>query len=267
MNDYISISRINCWLQCPMKYRLQYIEQVPWAFKPAALALGVAVHAAIEVYYRGVQKNEPELLPHLVDVYNDSWKADTEGQELDIDSPEQVRIQGEKLLDTFVNNVHPSMIIAVEQEFRVPLVDPSTGEILDTDFLGRIDLIEADDSGTPVIVDHKTLARRPAEGEYDNNIQLMGYAYAARISEIADPDDDLLLRIDALLKTKTPGFDQRFVVQTPHDAAKFFLIASEVLRGIQTGVFPPHPGWWCKGCPVGYNCTLMNAEYMDRGAS
>ena len=42
--DHLSYSQINTYLTCPLRYRLQYVEQIPAAFVPAALAFGSGIH-------------------------------------------------------------------------------------------------------------------------------------------------------------------------------------------------------------------------------
>ena len=48
---YLSASRLNCWLGCPLKFRFQYIDGLRPPTTPS-LFLGKAVHGALEAYYR-----------------------------------------------------------------------------------------------------------------------------------------------------------------------------------------------------------------------
>ena len=48
---YMSPSRLNCWLACPLKFRLVYLDGLRSPTTPA-LFLGKVVHAALEAYYR-----------------------------------------------------------------------------------------------------------------------------------------------------------------------------------------------------------------------
>lgn len=254
--QYLSASRLQTWLQCPQKFKLHYIDKVPWEFKPVALVFGTAFHAALEHYYLGLKDGNIHPVVELIDVFNKHWKKDTENVNLDTDDPESVASQAEPLLETFHQDVVPGNIIDVEWDFRVPIINDTTGEILDVDLVGRVDLIEADNTGVPVIVDHKTLSRRPTEKDYDHNIQLMAYSYATRSEKIIPEGDDLLLRIDALIKTKAPSFHQIHIVHTLEATSRFFELAKGVLAGIEADVYPPNPGWYCQGCPVQKFCCL-----------
>jgi hypothetical protein len=48
----LSASKIATYLQCPRKYRFRYVARVRAPWKPSALALGSAVHAALETFHR-----------------------------------------------------------------------------------------------------------------------------------------------------------------------------------------------------------------------
>ena len=52
--DYVSASRLNLWLKCPLAFRLKYIDGVRFPTPPAVF-LGKRVHAALEWHYRNRQ--------------------------------------------------------------------------------------------------------------------------------------------------------------------------------------------------------------------
>ena len=49
--DYISPSRLNCWLACPLKFKARYVDHTKTPTM-SSLVLGKAVHHAFEVVYR-----------------------------------------------------------------------------------------------------------------------------------------------------------------------------------------------------------------------
>ena len=49
--DYVSASRLNLWLKCPLAFRLKYIDGIQFPTPPAVF-LGKQVHAALERHYR-----------------------------------------------------------------------------------------------------------------------------------------------------------------------------------------------------------------------
>src|SRR5258705_13197594 len=53
----ISVSQVNAYLGCPLKYRFQYVDKIPRPWRVAAMAFGSSVHAAVEGFHK-------ERLPH-----------------------------------------------------------------------------------------------------------------------------------------------------------------------------------------------------------
>ncbi len=51
---YVSASRLNCWLRCPLAFRFRYQDRLKTPATPS-LFLGKAVHSALELYYRHLQ--------------------------------------------------------------------------------------------------------------------------------------------------------------------------------------------------------------------
>ncbi len=258
--DHLSASQIKTWLQCPQKYKLQYIDRIPWEVYPSAMLLGSAIHTALECFYREWQEGRLIQLGDLHEVFVEDWRQETDGRVLDIQDHDEIIHQGCELLTVFYDSIHPGNVVAVEDEFRIPLVDPDTGLILPVDLVGRFDLLEADDQGRISIVDHKVLSKRPADTDMVNNIQLWAYAYAARLRGDIPADENALLRIDALVKTKTVDFDQRFSIRTPESDSQFFQVAAGILHAIQAEVYPPNPGWQCQTCPVNRACVLNDVS-------
>jgi hypothetical protein len=75
-------------------------------------------------------------------------------------------------------------VVAVEQPFAVPLIDQETGEVLDRDLVGTLDLLERDANGL-VVVDLKTSARKYTgfagrDGAAAVGLQLRGRAQLVR---------------------------------------------------------------------------------------
>ena len=49
--EAISVSQINLYRTCSLKYRFQYIDQLPRLVRAAGLVFGSAVHKALEWFY------------------------------------------------------------------------------------------------------------------------------------------------------------------------------------------------------------------------
>ena len=84
--------------------------------------------------------------------------------------------------------------------------------------VGIIDLIEEDDGGNIIISDLKTTGRAYSSQEIDQNFQLTVYHMAVRSNGFHDRD--IILRLDLLIKTQKPRFEQVYSVRTEVDEAR-----------------------------------------------
>jgi putative RecB family exonuclease len=169
---------------------------------------------------------------------------------------EAVRNTGKSLLSVFARDVQPAEVVGIEEKFRIPLVDLDTGEII-IDLVGVFDLIELDTEGTPVVVDHKTASKRFSDADLEGNLQLTAYGLASR--DLHKIDGPVLLRIDAMIKNRTPVFDQKFSIRTIETDRKFIKLAVDVLDAMDSGAFFPNTGWQCGSCQVKSSCYMEAA--------
>jgi RecB family exonuclease len=146
-------------------------------------------------------------------------------------------------------------VLAVEAPFRLPLIDPETGELLDRDLVGTLERLEKDADGRVVVVDLKTAARKYSDLQVELSLQLSVYSYATEMNGLAD-QEDLRLRFDVLTKTKTPELYRYWTTRDRGAMRRLFRLAAEVLQGIEAGVFAPCPGWQCKDCPYRGRCWV-----------
>ncbi len=67
--DYISYSALSTYRMCPLRYRFKYVVGLPEATVSASLALGAAIHSAVEFHFRQLlEGNEPPSLDELMAV-------------------------------------------------------------------------------------------------------------------------------------------------------------------------------------------------------
>src|SRR5262245_51504382 len=68
--DYVSPTRLNTWLACPLKFKLKYIDGIPTPTSPAAF-VGKVVHRGLESFYRhrqlGLRLTPAEVTNRLVE--------------------------------------------------------------------------------------------------------------------------------------------------------------------------------------------------------
>jgi putative RecB family exonuclease len=257
---HISHSQLDTFLNCPQRYRYQYVVGTPWEHLPASLAFGRAIHAAVAHYYRHVKHfEEPLPLAVLKGCFHGEFQeALAQGLEVlyeDGESETFLREKGEALLEVFHAKARPQTVEAVERPFLVDLVDPATGEVLDVKLAVVFDLIESDASGNLTIADLKTAKRRYAENQVENHLQATLYAYALRRLGYSTDGRNTLIRFDVLLKTKQPDLESYYAVKAEEDEPWTLAQVRRVLRAIEEGAYFPIRSWRCPDCPFRRRCA------------
>ncbi|SYZ71955.1 conserved hypothetical protein [Candidatus Zixiibacteriota bacterium] len=246
--DNISVSQINLYLMCPLKYRYQYVDRLPKPFKPAELALGSGVHAAIEWWHKGRKNGRFPPWEEVVRIF----EADIQAQAIDEirfkngDGPEILLAKGKELLAVYLKEYAGGLPEAMELPFRVPLTELETGETLDLPLDGYFDLIESGDT----VVELKTAARNYDQTAILQHLQLTAYAYAFLILYKRRAN----LRLDVLIKSKNVKMQSFEVIREKRDLVRFFHIAKGVIRSIKGGNFYPNMGWQCPTCEYFETC-------------
>lgn len=76
--DYISASRLNLWLKCPLAFKLRYVDGIRTPTTPN-LFLGRRVHDALEVHYRhcqvGVRLATHDVAERLLNTWDEAAVA------------------------------------------------------------------------------------------------------------------------------------------------------------------------------------------------
>jgi hypothetical protein len=77
--SYVSASRLNLWLKCPLAFRLKYVDGVALPMSPAQF-IGRRVHEGLEVFYRhrqiGVTLQPHEVIERMQTVWPAAIEAD-----------------------------------------------------------------------------------------------------------------------------------------------------------------------------------------------
>ena len=255
---HVSYSQVRTYLLCPAKLQHSHILGTEPSHRPVALVLGGSVHHALAAYYGHVHRmGEKTPLEGLCAVFRDRFDAELD-KEVPIRFDDRadsgaVIDQGIALLTVFHEKAGTPEVLAVEQPFSVDLVDPATGEVMDLCLVGAFDLVVREDGG-PVIVEHKTAARKYTRDQLAWDLQPSVYAYAAREMGMGPVG----LRYQILVKTRTPAVEISSVERTDAHITEMLETVTAVLRGIEAGVFYRNRGWQCSDCPFAYRC---NAGY------
>lgn len=247
--SYISPSRLNLWLKCPLAFRLRYLDGVTTPTS-AAQFVGRRVHAALEWYYRHRQLGVLLAAEHVVSQVTDRWEqAVTDEQIAFANSAEEseCRQQTMRLVSAYMAQLSPTepRPLAVETTLESPLVDPATGERLGIPLLGVIDLV-LDDAAGPAIVDFKTASRGGELAEILHEVQLTSYAYLFR--QVAGCDESRL-EIRSLVKTKVPKIKSHaYGPRNDKHFGRLFAVIRAYLDDLDGERFIYRPNMTCSSC-------------------
>jgi putative RecB family exonuclease len=169
-NQHLSYSRLTRFEQCPLSYRLHYIEKKQ-AEPGLALRFGKTIHAVLERLMKEVLDDErsgPLSEERAIELYREAWSAE---QLTGMD----VFAEGLRILRDFIRDqgvVDHRDVLAIEKEFRLP-VGPFT-------VLGFIDRVDWVDDETVEVIDYKTNHQLFTRDEVDTSLQLSLYHVAAQ---------------------------------------------------------------------------------------
>lgn len=247
--DHLSSSQLTLYLQCSLKYKFQYLDGLPRPFKASGLAFGSALHSALAWFHKELAAGKTVTLERLCQIFDADWYCQQiDGNLLfsDRDEPERLPVLGREMLSLYYQKP-PQGTLRPEVPFAVPLVDPATGEGLDLNLEGFIDLIEDDD----VIVEFKTSAATMTQTDVDRHLQLSAYSYAFERLHGRPPRE---LRIVDFVKNRKPKIVTLPTTRDRTDHEWFYQLARQVVRAIQRDVFFPRVGFWCRDCEFARQC-------------
>ena len=249
---HLSASSIGTYINCSLKYKLIKIDKLAPDFVSDSLVYGSAIHVMLEIFHRARMHNEIIPLSKWLEMFEVHW------YETLVSTPEikysngayagSLLDEGKSLLTIYYDRFpREYKVIAVEKGFNISI------EGLPRVIIGAIDLVEEDESGTIIITDHKTSGRAFSNDEVNRNMQLTLYQMAMKEQY---PDRDFMLKLDALIKTKTPKFEQFYTFRDELAEQRLKRKILAVWNGIEKEVFIPNEeSWFCKGCEYKSHCN------------
>jgi putative RecB family exonuclease len=247
--EHLSKSQITLYLDCSLKYKYQYIDNLPKPFKPAGLAFGGSIHAVLEWLHKERLKGKPVTLEKLSKILEADWysqKVDTRIEYKNGESWEMLLLKGKEILNLYFQEPIKK-VIAAEYPFEVPLINQETGERLDIPIQGVIDVLEEGDT----IGEFKTAAKAIDIQSLINNLQLTIYAYAYQMLFKKEAKS---LKIINFIKNKNPKIETLETTRGQKDFSRLFYLAREVLTGIRSNIFFPRYSFYCNDCEYAVNC-------------
>ncbi len=247
--EHLSKSQISLYMDCSLKYKFQYIDNLPKPFKPAGLAFGTSIHSALEWLHKEMLKGRSVSLENVSKILEADWygqKADAEIEFKNGESWEMLLLKGKEILNLYLSEP-VKKIVAAEYPFEVPVVHPETGEKLDVPIQGIMDVIEEGDS----IGEFKTAAKTMDQQTLLNNLQLTVYAYAY---QRMFKKEAKRLKVINFIKNKNPKMEVLETNRGQKDFTRLFYLAREVLTGIRSNIFFPRFSFYCADCEYANYC-------------
>ncbi len=247
--DYVSASRLNLWLKCPLAFRLKYVDGVRTP-PSSSQFVGKTVHRGLEIYYRHRQQNVRLPAAEIAEMLVAQWEeaVAAEGVKFSTASDEvAARQQSLDLVRTYLQqlpNDEPRPL-AIESVLEAPLLDPVSGQSLGIPLVGVIDLVLPGADGA-IITDFKTTARGGELLEISHELQLSAYSYLHRQTS---PLPEEALEIRSLIKTKTPRIEHhRYGPRSHSHYLRLFSVIRAYLDALDAGTYFIRPSHLCAAC-------------------
>jgi putative RecB family exonuclease len=238
----LSYSQISTYQQCPLKYKLQYIDGLKPKERPY-FSFGTTIHSAVEYFYK-VKVPVPPSLENLLSYYESNWLS--EGYESK-EEEEKQRAYGREIITTFWNTHAPNFRLPVATEFHFYT------DIEGIKLQGYIDRVDKLDSGGLSIIDYKTSREFFTREHLRQDLQLTLYQLAAEQTWFL-PVEKLTLYH---LRSNTPcTCEARDKIQL--DAAREIVLT--VAENITKGIFTPAENNFCP-CDFPEYCPYQKHQF------
>ena len=249
LHKTVSASRLNCWLQCRLKFYFRYVQKLTKP-KTAALHYGSVVHLVLQQWNLARWRKQPFELAKLKQVFETGW-LDQSQINWDGEEVEQKTSAWNALEKYFTET--PIKANELPEAVEVPVEADLSGHGLPV-LIGVLDLVRAGGC----IVDFKTAAKTPDSDMalHQNGVQLDCYSVLYRESTGKRESGR---ELHHLVKTKVPK-----VIITPaepmleYQRTRLFRLMEDYVDGLDRGDFIPAPGFGCMGCEFVRECRKFD---------
>jgi len=256
-----SYSSIECFRNCPLKYKYQNIDKIK-APKNIDALFGSSIHASLKfMFQRGPLY---PTLDQIIDFFRTVWeqkKLPMDAEALDSSAETVYYKEGISLLEKFYKNNPPwnYNVVDMESRFEFEIDDPKTGEkhILS----GIMDRIDKNIDGGFEIIDYKTKRKMPGQKEIDSDLQMSIYQLGL-MKKWPHIDASNIKLSFYFLKHGEKISTHRTMEQTEETRNFILDTIRDINEKIKAGNnFPPTPSPLCDWCEYRQMCPMWKHLY------
>ena len=241
----VSASRLNCWLQCRLRFYFRYVLKITKP-KTAALHYGSVVHLVLQQWNMARWRKQPFEIGKLRQVFDTGW-ADQGQIDWDGEETEQ-KTSAWNVLERYFTDT-PIKANELPEAVEVPAEADLNKHGLPV-LIGVLDLVRSGGR----IVDFKSTGKTPDSESalHQNGLQLDCYSVLYRE---AAGRREAGRELHYLIKTKVPK-----VVITgtgpmqDSQQTRLFRVMEDYMEGLEHERFVPAVGLQCAGCEYQANC-------------
>jgi putative RecB family exonuclease len=245
-----SHNRLSCFEQCPLKYKLSYIDELEAKKEENIEAyLGKRVHEVLEKLYRDMQNKKENTIDDLLQYLHDEWEKLWDDSIIIINKkykPENYEKKAMECIKNYYNSYKPfnqDRTIGIEQHILISLDD--TGKYT---IQGYIDRLAETQDGYYEIHDYKTTSRRIPQKDLNNDRQMALYAIGVKENFPEVKDIELVWHFLTFDKEMRSKREAKKLDQLKNDIIKLIDLIEEIED------FPTFPSFLCNWCDYKQIC-------------
>jgi putative RecB family exonuclease len=173
-----SHSRLEAFENCPMMYKLRYIDRIRPEEEGIEAFMGSEVHAALEKLYKDVSMSKLDSLDDILAFYKDGWDKDWHDKVTIVRkglTRENYFEMGQKCISRYYERFSP-----FDSGVPVWIEENVSFDLSGYKMAGVVDRMDRMPDGSFEIHDYKTGGRLPAQKDMDESRQLALYQMAVR---------------------------------------------------------------------------------------
>jgi putative RecB family exonuclease len=251
-----SYSQLSVYEECPLKYRLCYLDKIERDVEGIEGFVGLRVHETLKKCYDDARLTKLSSLSDLLAYYDEIWQKSWHDGIVIIrkdTTPEDYHALGRKLIETYYRRYAPfDQEITIGTELRLTFALDDHGRYR---LHGVIDRLGKTQDGTLYIHDYKTGASLPGQEEIDNDRQLGLYQIGVQKKW---PDIKNIKLVWHYL-----AFDHELVSSRSEQAlARLTADTATLIDEIESATdFPPRESPYCEWCEYPDLCPTRKHLY------